>query len=88
MLLEVRLETQHPFVIAAVILGFLSTFNRRQASSPFEALNSAWISRWQRDVRLPVQMRLGSRAFCRVSTADSDIPSSWDIEDEPAFKPL
>ena len=41
-----------------------------------------------RDVRAPVQMRRGSRVFSRVSTEDSDIPSSCDMKDEPAFKPL
>ena len=39
-LLEVRRETQCPFLIATVILGFLSIFNKSQASSPVEALNS------------------------------------------------
>ena len=26
--------------------------------------------------------------FSRVSTEDSDIPASWEMKDEPAFKPL
>ena len=56
-----------------LILGFLSVFNKSQASSPFEALNSACLSRCQRDVRPPVQMRRGPSAFSRVSTGDSDI---------------
>ena len=33
-------------------------------------------------------MRLGPRAFSRVSTGDSDIHSSCEMKDEPAFKPL
>ena len=41
-----------------------------------------------RDVRPPVQMRQGTRILSRVSTGDSDTPSSCEIEDEPAFKPL
>ena len=41
-----------------------------------------------RDVRPPVQMRGGSMAFSRVSTGDSDIPSSCEMKDEPAFKTL
>ena len=41
-----------------------------------------------RDVRLPVQMRQGTRVFSRFSTQDSDIPSSCQMKDEPAFKPL
>ena len=52
----------------------------------FEALNSACLSICQRDWRLPVEMRLGTRSFSRVSTGDSDIPSSCEIKDEPAFK--
>ena len=41
-----------------------------------------------KDVRPPVQMRRGSRALFRYSTGDSDIPSSSEFKDEPAFKPL
>ena len=33
-------------------------------------------------------MRRGRRAFSRVSTGDSDIPSSCEMKDEPAFKSL
>ena len=47
MLLEVRWETKHPFLVGTVILGFLSIFKKSQASSPFEALNSAGLSRCQ-----------------------------------------
>ena len=88
MLLKVSLETQGPFLIATVILGFQSIFNKSQESSPFEARNSACLSRCQRDLRPPVQMRQGPRAFSRVSTWDSDIPSSCEKKEEPAFKPL
>ena len=56
--------------------------------SLFEALNSTVLSRWQRDVRPPVRTKRRSRAFSRVSTGDSDIPSSCEMNDEPAFKPL
>ena len=87
-LLEVRRETQCPFPVATVILGFLSIFNKSQASSTFEALNSTCLLRCQRNVRPPVQMRRGPSAFSRVSTVDSDIPSSCEIKDEPAFMPL
>ena len=62
-LLELRRETQCPFLFATVILGFLSIFRKSQASSPFEALNSVCFLRCQRDVRLPVQMWLGPRVF-------------------------
>ena len=40
------------------------------------------------DVRPPVQMRRGTRVFSMVSTEDSDIPSSCEMKDEPAVKPL
>ena len=33
-------------------------------------------------------MRLGPRAFSRVSTGDSEIPSSCEMKEELAFKPL
>ena len=33
-------------------------------------------------------MRWGTRVFSRLSTEDSDIPSSCERKDEPAFKPL
>ena len=83
-----RRETEHPFLVATVILRFLSIFKTSQASSPFEALNSACLSKYQRDVRPPVQMRRAPRAFYRVSTGDPDIPSSSEMKDEPSFKPL
>ena len=86
--LDVRRETQVPFPVAPGILGFLSIFKRSQASSPFEALNSTALSRCHRDVRPPVEMRWGARAFSRVSTGDSDIPSSSEMKKEPAFKTL
>ena len=88
MLFEVRLETEGPFLVPTVILGFLSIFKLSQASSHFGALNSACLSRCQSDLRNPVQMRRGHRAFSSVSTEDSDIPSSCEMKDEPEFKPL
>ena len=41
-----------------------------------------------RDVRPPVQMRRGTSDSSRISTQDSDIPSSRQMKDVPAFKPL
>ena len=41
-----------------------------------------------RDVRPPVMMRRGNRVSSRISTQDSAIPSSSQIKNEPAFKPL
>ena len=87
-LLKVRPETECLFPVGTGILGFLSIFKKNEASSPFEALNSVCLSRCQRDVRPPVLMRQRARAFSRVSTGDSDIPSSCEMKDEPAFKPL
>ena len=40
------------------------------------------------DVRTPVEMRRGPRAFSRVSTGDSDNLSSCEMNNEPTFKPL
>ena len=88
MLLEVKRETQAPFPVAPEILGILSIFKRSPAPSPSEALNSTCLSRCQRHVRSPVEMRQLPRAFSRVSTGDSDIPPSCEIKDKPEFKPL
>ena len=97
-LFEMRRENKCPFLLATVILGFLSIFNKSQASSPFEALNSTCLSRCQTDVRPPVQVRRETRAFFRESTGvgffnrvsigDSDIPSYCEMKEQPAFKPL
>ena len=83
-----RQETQVHFLVGTVILEFLSIFKKCQALSPYEALNSVCLSRVQRDVRPPVQMRLTPTAFSRVSTGDTDMPSSCEMKDEPEFKPL
>ena len=88
MLQEVRQETEVHFLLGTVILGFLSIFKKSQASSPYEALNSVCLSRDQRNVRNPVQMRRTPTSFSRVSTGDSDMPSSCEMKDEPEFKPL
>ena len=88
-LLEERQETEAPFLVAKLILDLLSICNKSQASSPFEALNSTWLSRGKRDVRHTAQIGGGGhRAFSRVSTGYSDIPSSCEMKDEPEFKPL
>ena len=56
-------------------LGIPVNFQEESGLVTFEALNSTSLSRC-RDVRHPVQMRRGTRVFSRVSTEDSDIPSS------------
>ena len=63
-------------------------FCTSQASSPFEALNSMCLSRCQIDATPTVQMRRRLPSFSRVSTGDSDNPSSCEMKDEPEFKPL
>ena len=88
MLLEVRQETKAHFLVGTIILEFLSIFKKSQASSPFEALNSVCLSSCQGDMIPPVQMRRRPTAFSRVSSRDSNMPSSCEMKDEPEFKPL
>ena len=87
-LLEVSREAKRHLLVGTVILVFLSIVRKSQASSPFEALSSAHLSNSQMDVRPSVQKRLRNMAFSRVSTGDSDIASSCEMKDEPAFKAL
>ena len=87
-LLKLRREAKRPLLVGTVILVFLSIFSKSQASSPFEAMNSANLSMCQKDVRPSVQKRGRTMAFSRVSTGDSVIPSSCEMKYEPAFKPL
>ena len=83
-----RQESEFHVLVGTVILQFLSIFKKSQASSSYEALNSVCLSRFQRDVTPPVQMRQKPMAFSRVSTGDSDMPSSCEMKDESEFKPL
>ena len=83
-----RQETEFHFLFGKVILGLLSIFKKSQASSPYEALNSVCLSSVQKDVRPPVQMRQKTMEFSRVSTGDSDMPSSCEMKGEREFKPL
>ena len=87
-LLEVSREAKRPLLVGTVILVFLSIFTKIQASSHFEAWNSAQLSKSQMDVRPSVQKRLRTIAFSRFSTGDSDIPSSCEMKDEPVFKAM
>ena len=88
MLLEVRPETKAHFLVGTVILGFLSIFKKSKESSPFEALNSVCLSRYQSDVIPPIQKRQRTTDYSRVSTENSDISSSCEMKHEPEFKPL
>ena len=87
-LLEVSQEAKRPLLVGTVILVFVSIFTKSQALSPFEALNSAHLSKSHMDVRRSVQKRLRTMAFSRFSRGDSDIPSSCEMKDDPAFKAL
>ena len=87
-LLEVSREAKRPLLVGTIILVFVSIFKKCQASSNFEALNSAHLSKSQMDVRPPVQKSLSTMAFSRCSTGDSDIPSPCEMKDEPVFKAL
>ena len=85
---DVRREAKRPLLVGTVILVFLSIFTKTHASSPFESLNSEHLSKSQIDVKPSVQKRLRTMAFSRVSTGDSDMPSSCEMKDKPAFKAL
>ena len=86
--LEVRREAKRPLLVGTLILVFLSIFTKTQASSPFEALNSAHFSKSQIDVSPSVQKSWTTMVFSSVSTGDSDIPSSCEMKDEPGFKAM
>ena len=75
-LLEESREAKSPLLVGTVISVFLSIFTKSQASSPFEALNSAHLSKSQMDVKPSVQKRLRTMAFPRVSKG---IPTSLHL---------
>ena len=87
-LLNLRRVAKRPLLVGTVILVFLSIFTKSQAMSPFEALNSAHLSKSQMDEWHYDHKRLRTMAFSMVSTGDSDIPSTCEMKDEPAFKAL
>ena len=80
--LEVKCDFRSLFLFDSVILGFLTILKNCQASSTFQAVNSTWLLRCQRHVRPLFEMKWKPRAFCRISTGDSDILSSCDMNDE------
>ena len=82
--MEVKWEFRSLFLFDTVILGFLTIVKNCQASSEFEAVNSTWLSSCQMPVRPIFEMKWRPRAFSRVSTGDSDILSSCDMNDEHA----
>ena len=84
MLLDVKWEFRSLFLFDTVILVFITILKNCQPSSTFEAVNSTWLSSCQRHVRTLFEMNWRPRAFGRVSTGDSDILSSCDMNDEHA----
>ena len=64
-------------------LGIPINFQDESGLVTFEALNSVCLSKCQSDMIPPVQMRRRPTAFSRVSTGDSDIPSSCDMKHDP-----
>ena len=84
MLLEVKWESRSLFLFDTVIMGFLNILKNCEASSQFEAGNSTWLCSCQRHVRPIFEMKWMPRAFSRVSTGDSDILSSCDMNDDHA----
>ena len=83
-----RRQAKRPLLVGRVILVFISILTISQASSPFEALNSAHFSKSQMDLKPSVQNRLRTMDFSRVSTGDSDFPLSCEKKDELALKAL
>ena len=69
-------------------IGIPINFHEESGIVNFEDLNSVHLLNSHMDVRPSVQKRLRPMAFSRVSTGDSDIPSSCEMKDEPAFKAL
>ena len=67
--LQVTCETQGLFPVATGILGFLSMFKNGQASSHFEALNSAFDLSCHRDVKPPVEMSQAWSSFEALNSA-------------------
>ena len=84
MLLEFKWEFRSLFLFDTVILRFLTILKNSQALSTFEAVNSTWLSSCQSHVSPHFEMKWRPRAFGRVSTGDSDILSSCDMNDEHA----
>ena len=81
---EVKWQFRSLFLFDTVILGFLTIIKNCQASSTFESVNSTWLLTCQRHFRPLFEMKSRPRAFGNVSTGDSDIFSSCDMNDEHA----
>ena len=69
-------------------IGIPICFQKESGIVTFEALNPVCLSRYQSYVIPPIQMRWRTMAFSKVSTGDSDIPSSCELKHDSEFKPL
>ena len=69
-------------------IGIPINFQEESSLVSFGSLELRETLEVSRDVRPPVQMRRGTPVSSRISTQDSDIPSSCQMKEEPAFKPL
>ena len=69
-------------------IGIHINFQKSEASLPFEEMNSAHLSRCQRGVKPTVQMRRRHSAFARVSTGETNMPSTSEMKGDPEFKAL
>ena len=75
-----RREAKRPILVGTFILVFLAIFTKSQASSTFEAMNSAHLSMCLKDVRNSVQKRWRTMAFSTAYTGESVIPSSCEMK--------
>ena len=64
-------------------IGIPINFQEESSLVSFSSLELHEPLEVSRDVRPPVQMRRGSRVSSRISTGDSDIPSSCDMKHDP-----
>ena len=69
-------------------IGIPINFQEESGLGTFRSIELLVPLEVSRDVRPPVQMRLGPKDFSRDCTEDSDIPLSCEMKDERAFKPL
>ena len=69
-------------------IGIPINFQEESSLVSFGSLELREPLKVSRDVRPPVQMTRGTRVSSRISTQDSDIPSSCQMKDEPALNPL
>ena len=69
-------------------IGIPINFQEESGLGKFSSIELRGPLEVSRNVRPPVEMRLGPRAFSRDYTEYSDIPLYCEMKDEPAFKPL